>query len=923
MKIRENKIATVTMILILATAAFMTVLPTTFGHTPPWTIPTYAYIVVSPNPVGVGETAFVVMWLHGAPPTAAGAAGDRWHDFTLEITRPDGTVEQKGPFVSDPTGSTYTLYTPSQTGTYKFVFKYSGQVLTLVNPATGVVVSRNDATLARFGGAAFENDTFLPSQATTYLTVQQTPVPKLPDYPLPSSYWTRPIEGENSAWAAVASNWLSGAYLGWLNPNQQNLWQKDGVGPGSAHVMWTRPIEFGGIVGETTEIPGIGFYSGGSYEGRFTSAMIMNGFLYYQEPLGHSNNGGGYTCVNLRTGEVQWHRDDIGVIVTAGLIGTATTTSTIQTAGPTFGQLYNYESPNQHGVVGGLLWQSSAVGANTTWQAFDAFTGKWAYNLTNVPAGFEVYTKKGEIVRYVLNYNTTRRGGWLGLWNNTAEQQGLHALKGTVSEAWQWRPNGKSVDMSQAYTWNVTVPDLSGLSPPSIISVIPGDVILGTSSSLAWLGGVLTVTPNPMTFWAISDKPSNRGQLLWVKNLTAPPNFITPLLGPLDPLTRVWCLTYIETMEWIGYSVDTGDQLWGPVKGAQRDFTYYGSGRGGGQIGFCAYGNLYTQGFGGEIVCFDMKTGKVLWNYNNTNSGEETVWGNYPTFVSAIADGKVYAFNNEHSPNYPLYKGERVRCIDAYTGKELWTLLGWAGQAGGPGTSTSILADGFLTYYNYYDNQLWCVGKGPSETTVMVQDDSIALGEGILVKGTVVDDSAGAKRKVATGEFTSVPAVADESMGPWMEYIYMQKPIPATVKGVTVTLTAIDPNGNSQDIGSVETDMNGMFKKMWTPAIQGEYTIVATFGGTNSYWPSYSETAIGVGPARPAASVLPVTTPTPVTTPPATTPPPVTQPPPTSPSPPPASPPAETPNTAVYIAVAAVVIILVVVAVAVILRRRK
>jgi len=40
-----------------------------------------------------------------------------------------------------------------------------------------------------------------------------------------------------------------------------------------------------------------------------------------------------------------------------------------------------------------------------------------------------------------------------------------------------------------------------------------------------------------------------------------------------------------------------------------------------------------------------------------------------------------------------------------------------------------------------------------------------------------------------------------------------------------------------------------MFKKMWTPDSEGEYSIIATFEGSDSYWTSYAETAIGVGPA--------------------------------------------------------------------------
>ena len=35
------------------------------------------------------------------------------------------------------------------------------------------------------------------------------------------------------------------------------------------------------------------------------------------------------------------------------------------------------------------------------------------------------------------------------------------------------------------------------------------------------------------------------------------------------------------------------------------------------------------------------------------------------------------------------------------------------------------------------------------------------------------------------------------------------------------------------------------------PDIEGMYTVIATFEGTNGYWPSYSETSFAVDPASP------------------------------------------------------------------------
>jgi len=516
------------------------------------------------------------------------------------------------------------------------------------------------------------------------------------------------------------------------------------------------------------------------------------------------------------------------------------------------GQLFNYESQNQHGVVGGIIWQV----AGTNWIAYDAFSGHWLYNLTKVPSGMEVYTRKGEIVRYVLNYNRNTRSGWLALWNNTCQNVGLELdMSGTGTNAYQWRPIGKTVDMSTAYSWNVTITaDLSGLSAPAIVQVIPGDIILGRSSAIA-AGVGDKYTPDPYTIWAISDKPATRGQLLWIKNYSAPTGNLTrrfATANPIDTVNRMFFMADVENMNWLGYSLDTGDLKWGPVTGAERSYSYYGSGEGGGQRGVAAYGNVYVQGFGGELICYSGKNGTVLWKYNATYSGDETPWGYYPIFVGVVADGKVYAFNNEHSPNYPLYKGEKVRCINATTGEEIWSLLGWSGQQGGVGGSTMVEAEGFLAYYNYYDNQIYCIGKGPSTTTVTASPKVSVNGDYVLVEGTVIDTAAGTEQDEQAKRFPNgVPAVADANMGEWMEYVYMQKPCPTTATGVDITLDTLDPNGNFVHIGTATSDISGTYGHAFVPEVPGKYTIIATFAGSDSYYGSYAETYIYVEDAPP------------------------------------------------------------------------
>ena len=327
---------------------------------------------------------------------------------------------------------------------------------------------------------------------------------------------------------------------------------------------------------------------------------------------------------------------------------------------------------------------------------------------------------------------------------------------------------------------------------------------------------------------------------------------------PLDIVNRVFTMMDYETGVRYGYSLDTGDLLWGPVgtpyqEAGARAYQYYS-----GREGFPAYGNLYYGGFGGEILCYSLKNGTLLWKYNNTNSGLEGPWGNHPTAIFAIADGKVFGFTNEHSPNYPLYKDQRIWVIDAFTGKEVWTLTAVAGTSGGSRAPTSIVADGFVVFYNYYDNQIYTLGKGPSATTIEAPLTSITQGSSLVIRGSVTDTAAGTKQDEQAARFPhGVPAVSDESMRTWMEYVYMQKPLPTNATGVPVTIDVIDNNGNFRNIGNAITDTNGFYSLQWTPDIAGKYTVIASFQGSESYWPSNALTAFAVNEAAPTPTAQP------------------------------------------------------------------
>ncbi len=881
-----NRMKKVSVGLLFFLIAFSTVaaLPSVGAHTPPWTIPTYAYIVASPDRIGVGQTIALIFWLNWVPPGAGGAAGDRWRNLMVEITKPNGDKQTLGPFNSDPIGGAYSAFVPDQVGTYTAKFTFKGQVPSLVGP-TGIV-SVNPSQWD------YINDTFLPSTATTTFTAQSQPLTLIPEYPGPLNYWTRPIEGQNTNWATIASNWLGN------EPALTYNVQPYGIAPNSPHVMWTRPLQDGGVAGGP--FPGVTYYAGDSYEMRFGNPMVIYGRLYYPLPLGSAQNGGGYISVDLRTGQMIWWQNWTTML-------------------PTFGQIYDYESINQHGVLPtGILWRTTG----TTMMAYDALTASWLFNLTGVPSGNNYYSDDGAITRYVLNTN----GDWLALWNNTfAHDETLASDPKDVlsTNYFQWRPNGKNIDASKAYSWNVTIP-ASIATGATINYVLPNDLIL-LNTPTTFVGGNNVFGTIPYTVYAISLKPATRGQLLWSKTYEPLPGNVSRQIGPVDPVNRIFTTIDKETMQWSGFSLDNGNLVWGPVGSNLRGYAYYDSRGGGAGSSQSIYqGKLFIGGFNGIIYCYDTKNGKLLWVYgtggpgNSTFSGLENVWGYDPTFLGGFADGKLYTMTQEHSVNTPIYKGALIRCLNASTGQEIWTLPGFA-------SSTSFysrlgaIADGYIAYFNAYDGQVYCLGKGPSATTVSAPDTAVASGTKVLIQGTVTDQSAGAKQKVADGEFSTVPAMSDQSQSDWMQYIYMQKPKPTNATGVQVHITATDPNGNYQDVGFATSNSLGNFAISYTPPVPGMYTINAKFEGSNSYYQSEAGTALIVSEA---VTTSPAVVPTPTQgqpTPTAVIPTPLTTPTPTQAPQPPGSP----APTTTYIAIGVAVIAIVAVAAAMVLRRRK
>jgi hypothetical protein len=828
--------------LIISMSASIMLQPNANAHSPPWTIISYAYLSVVPNPVGVGQVAAIAMWVDTPLPGATITNGIRRAGYTLTITAPDGTVStQTWVNITDTTGVQSYYYTPTQVGNYTFVFSYPGQTYIWTSTTTGA-------------NTVYTGDIYTASNVTQNLTVQQTPLPApIESYPLPTSYWTYPIEGQNNYWYTIASNWLGAPYIlgaGTADPGGQ---QPYGSAPTSAHIMWTRVDGYGGIVGgNNTNIPGEAYYSGLSYNPRFNNPLIMQGVLYYQEAYGNSGTGGPYVAINLKTGQELWSTNV-----------TATGVSLV----PSFGYLYSMDQPNQHGVLpNGLLVATTTAysGLGTVWRGYDPMTGVLTtMNVTNVPGGSAVAGPAGEYLKYVLtNYGSSANPNWyLAQWNSSD-------VFGTVSGTGVggWYSGTENASLPSAYDWNVSV-NLQGTgwsigAANGIPLVSLGNMAVMIQGTFGGHVGDLsaTVTSNPGNITAISLKPGSIGSALWSQTYQPAPGNNTRLISGWDPTSGVFIFTDKETFANWGYSLATGTYLWGPSyppTTPSRDWDYAIW-----NTGFCSNGNFYSTGYSGLLYCWNDLTGVLEWTYgndgtgNSTNAGFYTPYGYYPEFVEAVANGMIYLVGDDHSPNSPMYKNSLLRCINATNGAEIWTIMGWSNQMNG---AVGVVASGYLAVYDPYDSQIYCYGQGPSATTVTVSPKVTTYRDNVLIEGAVTDISSGTKQNAQAMNFPNgVPCVSEATMSQWMEYVYMQKPMPTNVTGVPITISVIDSNGNYRTIGTAITTSAGTYSLTWTPDVPGDYQVIASFAGTNGYYPSSSQTAFNIMQAAPTASPYPV-----------------------------------------------------------------
>jgi hypothetical protein len=767
--------------------------------------------------VGVGQQIVLVYWvdLMPRPETSAEiAAGLRgaYYNITMTITKPDGTSDIIDMPRSDPVGGGYTVYTPAQTGTYSVVVDFPGNW-------------RNSTREANW---------YMPSESRPAIfEAQVEPLETWSEAPLPDDYWTRPIPGPSYNWKEVASNWL-GQYAQ-VNPigAAGGITRNYGYGqaPESSHILWSRSLAPMGSIGD--ERFGINIHTTYHYQCFRFSALIVDGKIHYR-PLYTPHQQSGYSVLDLYTGEELFFDYEATM--------------------PSFAQIYLYNSPNQHGLFSYLVRTSgvelpegyTSSRGTSSWEILDAFTGNTVTYIANVSTrGQMVYSKDGSI----CYYNVVSRGGtnYLQMWNSSAIPSLLAGVPPS-SSGWQWRPMRREAhDGSTGIILNVSIPDTQGAS---IRAVREFKYLIFGDEGRNDAGG-----NEPAYFMAVSLEPGREGDKLWETEFERPyganrGGYSSGGIGleEVCPEHEVIIFNDKTNLLWFGYDMMTGEKLWEAEM--QTPWSYYAHRR---KTSTIYNDMLITWGMFGEgLQALDLRTGELRWEYVAQDLTLESPYGRLTTQEVMIADGKAYLDPWEHSSDSPMMRGRNLRCIDLNNGELIWDMLFWNDGDGFSDNGGVHLADGILVAHNNYDGQLYAFGKGPSATTVTASPEYSALGSMIVVKGTVTDQTPTGRRNInGQFEFTleGTPAISDEDMRDWMEYLFMKQGYPEDAKGVEVICTVFDPNSNVYEIGRATSDVTGTYGFAFKPPVPGWYEITAEFAGSESYGPSSAKTFIYVDEA--------------------------------------------------------------------------
>ena len=185
---------------------------------------TYPFVDAVPNPVGMGQQVLIRFGIL----QALADVFTGWTNITVTVVKPNGNTETLGPFKTDSTGGSDISYIPDQVGTYKLTTHFPQQIM----PSDIFDMER---------GAFIPKGTVMQASnsETINLVVQSDPIPFYPEQPLPTDYWSRPIDAQLRAWYSISGNWVS-------RPANNVALYNDNA-PETIHVLWSTPLTTGGL----------------------------------------------------------------------------------------------------------------------------------------------------------------------------------------------------------------------------------------------------------------------------------------------------------------------------------------------------------------------------------------------------------------------------------------------------------------------------------------------------------------------------------------------------------------------------------------------------------------------------------------------------------------------------------------------------
>lgn len=769
------------------------------------TVPLYLYVSVAPNPVGIGQPVYISCFFTKPLPSRT------YSGLSVTVTAPDGDVTTYDDLETDTTGGVGGLeYTPDVTGEYQVQSTYPGETY-----SSSIILAAATSPIVTF-------------------VVQEEDIPGLAMTPLPTEYWSRPIYATNYEWGTV----LGGNWWGLGRPAFMQTGGYDVSGnnfnpyceaPNSAHIMWTKPFSFGGQVGGPIPSDQESQYTSTSILYSQFEPIIMNGIAFYEWFPNNPNVRAGRIALDIRTGEVLWTLENPD--------------DRLQ-----FGSVMKFHSIQEYGSQS-YLW---ALSGNTL-RVYDPLSGTHICDVTGVSNS--IASMFGGMTGGLIDSNGAvlinwASGGQIYMWNST---KCLTSGGGFGGGSVVIRPSGE-LDFDNGIQYTMPVATTMGsqtISPSLGLYGRTHEALLFVSYASS---GLSTFSNQFGAATAIDQAyDTMTGEPLWEPKLRQLVDFHE--ISVVATGEGYYVRHDKDTNQAYGYSLLNGEQLWGPVQLEGNALSTLARGAA------IAYGKVYIWDFGGYVNAIDLETGEIVWTFTRGSAGYGNPYGVYPIWhfgSHSIADNKLF-LSESRMYDPPLFADAHKLAINCTDGTLVWKVLGFYGR------NPSVIADGYLLSYNSYDCQIYSYGKGQTDTSITIQDDVVIEGDSVLVKGMVTDESPGTKDSNRVARFPDgVPAISDEDVSAWMEYVYMQQPKPTDAMGVDVTITVLDPNGNIYDVATATSDVNGFYSAVFTPPVPGKYTVYATFAGSEAYWPSSEVTALNVETA-PEATPQPTPIPAPMT----------------------------------------------------------